>query len=517
MVTQPDLNATAQINHPSAHAVTTPDKPAVIAATSGAITTYAELDRRSNQVAALLTARGLVTGDGIAVLMANGTEWFDVVWGAMRAGLYVTPINWHLTAHEAAYIINDCEAKALFADASLADTVARLVDTPTAALRLSTGGELAGFEPLAAAVARQPTTAREGQREGMWMFYSSGTTGVPKGIKPTLPAPELGGPNAFTMLLVGLYGFGPDVVYLCPAPLYHAAPAGWSTGTHRLGGTVVVMDRFDPIEFLALIEKHRVTHVQVVPTHLIRLLKLAERDRARFDLSSLKVLVHAAAPCPASVKREVIDWLGPIVYEYYSASEGSGFTAITSQEWLAHPGSVGRSMLGAVHIVGPDGGELPVGEEGQIWFESASQFAYHGDPAKTAQAFNSAGWSTIGDVGRVDADGYLYLTDRASNMIISGGVNIYPREAEDVLVVHPSVEDVAVIGTPEEEMGERVTAFIQLREGIAPSDALADELISYCRERLSTFKCPREIRFVDELPRLPNGKLLKRLLTQPES
>jgi long-chain acyl-CoA synthetase len=503
------------ISHPSAHAVTTPDKPAVIAAASSAVTTYAELDRRSNQIAALLTSRGLVTGDVVAVLMPNNDVWFDIVWGALRAGLYVTPINWHLSAREAGYIVTDCEAKAIFADASLTDTVTQLgAAAANVEIRLSTNGELPGFEELSDAIALQPTTPLDGQREGMWMFYSSGTTGQPKGIKPTLPEPELGGPNAFTMLLTGLYGFDPDVVYLCPAPLYHAAPAGWSTGTHRLGGTVVVMARFDPIEFMALIEKHRVTHVQVVPTHLIRLLKVPAAERAKYDLSSLKVLVHAAAPCPVPVKQEVIEWLGPIVHEYYSASEGTGFCAITSEEWLAHPGSVGRSMLGAVHIVGEDGNEVAVGEEGEIWFETSSRFEYHGDPAKTAKAFNEAGWSTIGDVGRVDEEGYLYLTDRSSNMIISGGVNIYPREAEDILVVHPAVEDVAVIGTPDEEMGEKATAFVQLRAGVQPSDQLAAELIAHCRAQLSSFKCPREVRFVDELPRLPNGKLLKRLLIQ---
>jgi acyl-CoA synthetase (AMP-forming)/AMP-acid ligase II len=272
------------------------------------------------------------------------------------------------------------------------------------------------------------------------------------------------------------------------------------------------MDRFDPLEALRMVEKHRITHMQVVPTHIIRMLKLSPEERSRYDLSSLKMVVHAAAPCPVEVKREAMEWLGPILYEYYSASEGSGFTFITPQEWLEHPGSVGKSMLGTAHILDEDGNELPVGEEGEIWFENPTRFSYHGDPDKTAKVFNDKGWATIGDVGRLDAEGYLYLTDRASNMIISGGVNIYPREAEDTLIGHEAVEDVGVIGTPDEVMGEQVTAFVQLRPGVAASPALAEELIDYTRARLTHFKCPREVRFVESLPRLPTGKLLKRML-----
>jgi acyl-CoA synthetase (AMP-forming)/AMP-acid ligase II len=316
-------------------------------------------------------------------------------------------------------------------------------------------------------------------------------------------------------MLAGLFGFSSDTVYLSPAPLYHAAPAGWTTGTQRLGGTAVVMERFDPLELLAAVERHRVTHVQLVPTHMIRLLELPEADRARFDLSSLQRVIHAAAPCPVDVKRRFMDWVGPIVHEFYSGSEGAGFCYIGPEEWLAHPGSVGRSMTGAIHILDAEGEELPVGEEGEVWFETNRPFEYHKDPEKTRSVWDDRGWSWLGDVGRVDADGYLYLTDRASHMIISGGVNIYPREAEDVLVGHPAVADVAIMGVPDPEMGERVCAFIQLAEdpvGITADGAGADELISWCRERLSHFKCPREVRFVDELPRLPTGKLLKRLL-----
>lgn len=502
-----------RVEHPYAHAALHPDSPALVFPSSDERRTYDELNRRSNQIAHLLRSRGLTSGDGIAVLMPNRAVWFDIVWAAFRAGLYVTPINWHLTSREAAYIVKDCGARALFASATIANTVADLGDAvDEIEMRMAVDGDLPGFESLETAMADQPVDAIADEREGSWMFYSSGTTGVPKGIKPALPSIELGGANPFTMLLVGLYGFNRDTVYLSPAPLYHAAPAGWSSGTQRLGGSVVAMERFDPHEFLSLIERHCVTHTQVVPTHMIRLLKLTAEERAQYDVSSLQCLVHAAAPCPPEIKRAAIEWLGPIVYEYYAASEGTGFCAINSQEWLAHPGSVGKSLLGGVHILDEDGTEVPIGEEGEIWFEALHRFEYHGDPEKTAKSFNDRGWNSIGDVGRVDEDGYVYLTDRASNMIISGGVNIYPREAEDVLVVHPAVEDVAVVGTPDPEMGEQVTAFVQLREGVAANADLAGGLIDHCRSHLTHFKCPREVRFVDSLPRLPNGKLLKRML-----
>ena len=344
------------------------------------------------------------------------------------------------------------------------------------------------------------------------MFYSSGTTGRPKGIKPPVVGGPLGEPSTFGMLLGGLYSYGESSIYLSPAPLYHAAPAGWTTAVHRLGGTTVVMDRFDPVEALALIEQYRVTHVQFVPTHLVRMLKLAPEERERFDLSSLEVVVHAAAPCPVEVKRATIEWLGPIVHEYYSGSEGVGFCAIGPEEWLAHPGSVGRSLLGPVHIVGSDGEELPPGQEGAVYFVPKGRFEYHNDPDKTAAAFDDRGWGTLGDIGWVDEEGYLYLTDRASNMIITGGVNVYPREVEDVLVVHPAVADVAVIGIDHPDLGETVRAVVQANDPAAAGDDLEAELIAACRERIAHFKCPTSVYFVDELPRLPSGKVAKRLL-----
>ena len=499
--------------HPRTHAANDPERLSIIVPSAGEARSYAELEARANQVAHLLTERGLAVGDHVALLMSNCVEWFDVVWGCSRLGLFVTPINMHLNPKEVAYILGDCGASALFASADLASTVDGLGSrATTVGLRLAVRGALPGFEELDRLMQSLPTTPAAAEREGTWMFYSSGTTGQPKGITPALPAPELGAPTPFVGMLSQLYGIDSETVYLSPAPLYHAAPAGWCTTVQRLGGTVVAMERFDPLELLRLVEAYRVTHLQVVPTHLIRLLKLPAEQRQRYDLSSLRMLVHSAAPCPVETKRAALQWFGPIIHEFYAGSEGTGFFAIGPQEWLAHPGSVGRSLLGQVHILADDGVELNAGEEGQVWFESTHRFDYHGDPQKTAAAFNQAGWSTIGDIGRVDADGYLFLTDRASNMIISGGVNIYPREAEDLLVMHPAVEDVAVIGTPDAEMGEQVTAFVQLTPGHVGTDELAADLLQYTRDRLSHFKCPREVRFVSELPRLPNGKLLKRHL-----
>jgi long-chain acyl-CoA synthetase len=502
--------------HPATHAAADPDRVALVMEPSGETRTYRQLDEASTRLAVLLRERGLGVGDHVAVMMENRPEFFEVTWACLRAGLYLTPVNWHLTADEAGYIISDCGATALVTSAALADVLADLGDHLAAVrTRLVVGGELDGFEAYRDAVDAQALGPIPDEREGTWMFYSSGTTGRPKGILPPLPELGLGQPSPFTMLLTGLYGFTSDAVYLSPAPLYHAAPSGWCTGVQRLGGTVVCMERFDPGAFLELIERHRVTHTHVVPTHLIRMLKLPEQVRTRHDLSSLRLLVHAAAPCPVEVKRAAMDWLGPIIHEFYAGSEGNGFCAIGPEEWLAHPGSVGRSLQGAVHIVGEDGEELPPRQEGEIWFESPRRFEYHGDPDKTRAAWDERGRSTLGDIGWLDEEGYLYLTDRSSNMIISGGVNIYPREIEDLLVGHDAVADVAVLGTPDPDMGEQVTAFVELMPGAAPAGRdLAEELIGWCRERLSHFKCPREVRFVDELPRLPTGKLLKRRLLE---
>jgi acyl-CoA synthetase (AMP-forming)/AMP-acid ligase II len=501
------------VQHPAGHAVERGDHPALIVAGGGPALTYRELDDASNRVARLLRARGLGVGDHVAVLLPNRAEWYPIVWGAMRSGIYVTPVNWHLTAAEAGYIVRDCGAQALFADAAFAEVIDAMGDDlDGVATRVAVGGRLDGFEPYEEAVAGHPAEPIADQCEGTWMLYSSGTTGRPKGIKPADVGKELGATNPFSAFLMANFGFNPGMRYLSPAPLYHAAPAGWTTMAQRLGGTVVLMEQFDALEFLRLVEEHRITHTQVVPTHLIRMLKLSDEERARYDLSSLETLVHSAAPCPPDVKAAVIEWLGPVVYELYGGSEGVGLCTIGPEEWLAHRGSVGQSRTAPIHIVGEDGQDLPPGEVGEVWFESISSFEYHGDPEKTAAAYNEHGWSTLGDIGHLDEDGYLYLSDRVGNTIISGGVNIYPREVEDVLVGHPLVDDVAVVGRPDPEMVERVVAYVQLPAGQAEPDGLAADLIAYSRERLSHFKCPREVHVVESLPRLPTGKLLKRLL-----
>jgi acyl-CoA synthetase (AMP-forming)/AMP-acid ligase II len=500
------------MEHPRQYAETAPDRPAAIDAASGEVRTYRELDQRANRFAHALRAAGLQTGDHIAIVLDNRLEMFDALWGGMVSGLYVTPVNWHLAHDEVEYIVDDCGASALVVAADATDAVAGL-GGDARKLRFTVGRALPGFDDFETVLAAQPTEPIADEAEGSWMFYSSGTTGRPKGIKPPTIGTPLGAPNGFSMLVGGLFGIGEGSTYLCPAPLYHSAPAGWSTTSQRLGATVVFMHSFDAEQCLATIERYRVTHVQFVPTHLVRILKLDPEVRAKYDLSSLEVIVHAAAPCPPDVKRGAIEFFGPILHEYYAGSEGGGFCYINSEDWLAHPGSVGKPLMGAAHVTDEDGNELPNGEPGQIWFESEHRFEYHGDRQKTAEAWDDRGWMTLGDVGYVDDEGYVYLTDRVSNMIISGGVNIYPRETEDVLIGHPAVHDVAVIGIPHPDMGEAVRAVVQLTEPVDDEEAMADELIQYCRERLSHFKCPTSVVFVDQLPRLPSGKIAKRMFS----
>jgi fatty-acyl-CoA synthase len=376
-----------------------------------------------------------------------------------------------------------------------------------------TGGAIDGYDDFERTLATASGTPRVDERAGTFMLYSSGTTGYPKGIVRGLPTAPFGaGRDAIGSLMTERYGADETSVYLSPAPLYHSAPIGFCTAIHRIGATVVVMEHFDPMAALRAIEEHAVTHAQFVPTHFIRMLHLPEEKRQQHDLSSLERVIHAAAPCPVPTKHRMIEWFGPIIEEFYAGSEAIGVTFISSNEWLEHPGSVGRPTNGVVHILDEQGDELPTGETGQIWFEATSRFEYNNDPTKTREAQDPRGLASYGDIGHVDEDGYLHLTDRSSNMIISGGVNIYPQEAEMVLSAHPDVHDVAVLGVPDDEMGERVAAFVQLRGDLEPDDALAAELIEYCRGRLAHFKCPRDVEFVDALPRLDTGKLVKRKL-----
>ncbi len=498
--------------HLSEIAAAAPGKPAVVTADGGRVLSYGDLDQRSRQVSRLLARLGVGTGDHVALLLPNQCEYFEIAWGAQRRGTYWTPVNWHLTADEAGYIVRDCGARVLFAAPETADLAASIAASEPELSVFVTGGEpRPGLAPYEAAISAEATGPIAGEIDGAVFFYSSGTTGRPKGIRPKHGFPPFGSPSMLALLMNAVFGFGPESVYLSPAPLYHAAPNNFSLGTHRLGGTVVLMDRFDPAGCLGAIETHHVSHVQFVPTHFIRMLRLPAEERLSFDVSTLQTVVHAAAPCPADVKRQMIDWLGPCLVEYYAGSEANGITIINSADWLAHPGSVGRPVGAAVHIVGDDGAELPAGRDGLIYFEGQS-FEYHNDQAKTASALDDRGWSTLGDVGHVDDEGFLYLSDRRTDLIISGGVNIYPAEIEEALISHPAVGDVAVIGLPDPEMGQLVLAIVQPHDNGTESPDLAAELIEHCRARLATFKCPRSVEFVAELPRLPTGKLLRRQL-----
>ncbi|HEX4180369.1 MAG TPA: acyl-CoA synthetase [Caulobacteraceae bacterium] len=492
----------------------TPDKPAVIMAESGEVLTYAALNDRSNRLAQYLYAQGLRPGDHIAILMENNVRFVEVCWAALRSGLYYTTINRYLPPDEAAYIVQDCEARVLvssFAKADVAVPLAELI--PTCPRRLMVDGVVPGWESYEDAIAAFPAKPLAEEFLGESMLYSSGTTGRPKGILRPLTnlTPSDGGVVRAARL--DRYQGSADMVYLSPAPLYHAAPNGYVLLTQFMGGTVVVMERFDALNALRLIERHRITHSQWVPTMFVRMLKLPKEEREQFDLSSHRVAIHAAAPCPVEVKRRMIEWWGPILYEYYAGTEGSGSTFIESEDWLAHPGSVGRAVLGVLHICDEDGRELPPGEAGTIYFEREEvTFVYHNDPAKTraAQHPDHPTWSALGDVGYLDTDGYLYLTDRKAFMIISGGVNIYPQGVEDVLIGHPKVADVAVVGVPHAEMGEAVQAVIEAAPGVEPSRALAEELIAYARDRMAHYTAPRGVDFIAEMPRLPTGKLYKR-------
>ncbi|AZG45388.1 acyl-CoA synthetase [Gordonia insulae] len=493
--------------HLTALAAELGSKPAVIMGESGQSISYAELERASNRIAHVLTDLGLRPGDHIAILMENRLDVFPVAWAAQRSGLFYTPVNWHLTVAEAAYIVDNCEATVLISSselAALADECARSASREVT--RLTVGEDL---EELAS-VAPDIPIAHE--LEGCYMFYSSGTTGRPKGILPELTGDAFGTGYAIDHMMGTAFGLGRDTIYLSPGPLYHAAPLGWSMGAIRNGGTAVVMERYDAERSLALIEQYGVTAAQFVPTMFVRLLKLPDEVRRSHDVGSLRIMIHAGAPCPVEIKRQMIDWLGPILVEFYAGSEGTGFFMVDSKAWLERPGTVGKALLGVVHICDDDGNELPVGEVGQVWFGDVRRFEYHGDPDKTAGAWNDRGWNTLGDLGHVDADGYLYLSDRRTDLILSGGVNVYPREIEDVLILHPAVADVAVIGLADDEFGQRVHAFVLPSDETLPGPDLEETLATYAREHLAGFKVPRGWTFLDEFPRLPSGKILRRKL-----
>ena len=476
--------------------------------------TFGELNSGANRLARALRRQGVAAGDSIALLCSNRPEFAEVLAAAQRSGLRLTPVNWHLTADEAGYILDDCEAKAFVADARFADVaraVARLA--PRATIRLAVGGPIDGFDSYDEAVAAEDGTDIEDPTIGGTMLYTSGTTGRPKGVRRPLVA--AGGQTQTSSALASARAAaeGPSM-HLCTGPLYHAAPLAFSLAAPLATGMgVVLMDRWDAEETLRLIERHRITHTHMVPTMFHRLLSLPADVRTAADTSSLRFVIHGAAPCPVAVKQAIIDWWGPIVVEYYAATEG-GATFVDSQEWLSRPGTVGKPPTeDHVRILDDDGKAAPAGEVGTIYIKApeAARFTYFKDDEKTAKAYRGD-YFTLGDVGYLDSDGYLYLTDRSANLIISGGVNIYPAEVEAVLITHPAVGDVAVIGVPSEEWGEEVKAVVEPQPGVLASAQLAGELVAWCRERLARFKCPRSVDFVDVLPRQDNGKLYKRVL-----
>ncbi len=501
------------MTHPSIHAKSTPDKVAYRMAKSGAAITYRQLDERSNQGAHLFRALGLKRGDHIAFLMENTLAFMEICWAAQRSGLYYTAISRYLTAEEIAYIVKDCGAKILITTPTCADAVVPLMAGAPGTIFFMTGDPRDGFRSWDAETAKQPETPIADESAGFDMLYSSGTTGRPKGVKRVAAETSIIVPNAFLKLLcVDMYGMSSESIYLSPAPLYHAAPLRFNMMVGVLGGTSIIMEHFDAELYLALVEQHRANVSQLVPTMFVRMLKLPDEVRAKYDVTSLKSAIHAAAPCPVEIKARMIDWWGPIIVEYYAGSEGNGVTVSNSQEWLTHRGTVGKAVVGKIKIVDDDDNELPVGEIGGVYFAEGPQFAYHNDPDKTKRAYNAKGWSTIGDVGYLDGEGFLYLTDRKAYMIISGGVNIYPQETEDILISHPAVADVAVFGVPNEEMGEEVKAVVQPHDMTMAGKTLEADLILFCRKHLSPIKCPKSVDFEAELPRTPTGKLVKRHL-----
>lgn len=491
-----------------------PNSIAYVMANAETQVSYGELESVSNQIAHLFRDLGLVRGDAIALCLENHKAFFQICWAAYRTGLYFTAISYRLQADEVEYIVNDCGAKMLITSIHLNDTFDRLKDSLAnnpACYMLD--GTVPGAESFEEAIRDKPTHPVTDESYGQSLLYSSGTTGRPKGVKKPMVEIPWGEEDPVSSSRRTRYEFDEKTIYLSPAPLYHAAPLGFTMNVLRYGGRCIVMEQYDSQRALELIQNHHVTHSQWVPTMFVRMLKLPIDARSHYKLDSHKIAIHAAAPCPVAVKEQMIDWWGPIIYEYYAGTEGNGSTTITSEEWLAHKGSVGRASGECkIHIIDDEGNEMPIGETGGVYFEGGGKFEYLHDEEKTNASLSSEGWSTLGDIGHLDEEGYLYLTDRKSFMIISGGVNIYPQEAENALITHPALIDVAVFGIPNTEFGEEVKAVVQPVDFESAGPELASELIAYARSKISHIKCPKSIDFMKELPRHPTGKLYKRLL-----
>ena len=492
------------------HAAEAPDRPAI--ASDAGNRTFAELNAGANRLVRALRGRGVTAGQSLALICSNRPEFAEVIAACQRGGLRMTPVNWHLTGGEAAYIVDDCEATAVVADARFPELAAEAVATaPGVRVKLAVGGDIPGFERYDAVTMTEDGQDIDDPVAGSSMLYTSGTTGRPKGVHRPTP------PVISRIAATGLYGYKPgDDMHLCTGPLYHAAPLAFSLSAPLAAGVgVVLMDGWDAEETLRLVERHRVTHTHMVPTMFHRLLQLDDETRGKYDLSTLRFIIHGAAPCPVAVKQALMDWLGPIVWEYYAATEGTG-TFCDPHTWLARPGTVGKPNPADQVKVGDDqGNALPAGEVGLVWIKAPAvgRFEYYKDSGKTSSSYAPAGdYFTLGDMGYLDEDGYLFLTDRTANLIISGGVNIYPAEVDAVLLEHPAVADAATIGIPNPEWGEEVKAVVELRAGYDASSELASDILTFCRDRLARFKCPRSVDFIDALPRQDNGKIYKRLL-----
>jgi long-chain acyl-CoA synthetase len=498
-------------------AKTRPDMLAVVSP-DGRETTYAELAARTNRLSRGLRSLGLSTGDSVAVLLPNGVEMLALYFAALQTGLYLVPVNWHLVGPEVAYVVGDSEARVFVAHDRFAEAARHAADEAGVAggHRFAVGA-IDGFRRLDELAEGQPDTLPEGRTAGAPMQYTSGTTGKPKGVKRPLSG---GDPDEIAVRMSGffsLFGMQPfdDNVHLCGSPMYHTAVLVWASTSVHVGHPAVLMDPWGPGEMLELVERYRVTQSHMVPTQFNRLLSLPEDERKQYDLSSLRYMVHGAAPCPKEVKRAMIDWWGPVVIDYYAATEGGG-ALITSEEWLRKPGSVGRAWPGSeLKVFDDDGRELPAGKAGTVYMKMAnSDFSYKGDPEKT-RSNRIEDFFTVGDVGYLDEDGYLFLCDRKSDMIISGGVNIYPAEIEAELQMHPAVADVAVFGIPHADWGEEIKAVVQPAPDAEPGEELTAQLLSFAGERLARFKRPKSVDYVEEMPRDPNGKLYKRKLRDP--
>jgi long-chain acyl-CoA synthetase len=502
--------------HPRVTAHSSPNKPAIIMGISGETVTYQQLEERSNQGAHLFRSLGLRAGDHIGIMMENNRQYLEIVWAAQRSGLIFTPISTHLTRDETVYILGNCEARLFIGSWEFADIGEEVLCEPCQVDHFyMVGGTRAGFQSWEDACAQQPVTPLDDESNGVPMLYSSGTTGMPKGVFVEPVDDNVNTPPVLAPYLAATFGFNEESIYLSPAPLYHAAPLHYCMMTTFQGGTLIVMEKFEAERALKLIERYRVSHSQWVPIMFIRMLKLPTALRESYDITSMKVAIHAAAPCPIEIKEKMINWWGEIVFEYYSSSEGIGVTMINSTDWLTHKGSVGLPVVGELHIVDSDGSELPPGENGVIYFSGDHiRFSYHDEPKKTTEVYHERGWATARDIGYVDKDGFLFLTDRENFTMISGGVKIYPQELENILATHEKVADVAVFGVPNEEFGEVVKAVIEPVTWSEANHATSNEILQWLSGRVSKFKMPRTLDFHPNLPRLDNGKLYKRQLVE---